>query len=324
MVGLCHTDISMRDNDWGVSNYPLLAGHEAVGVVTALGAAVTSPPVGARVALGWIRDSCAACRACDAGRENVCDTGFKGTYLGEAAGVWGAQGAKHNETGGFFARVQRIEARFAVQIPDAVPSEVACPFICGGGTVYEPLVNYGFPGCVVGISGIGGLGTAALKLAKAMGYGTVAISCSPQKEQYAEAAGADKFVCASDEQAMTSLRGTLDFVIDTSPVNCEISKFISCLKINGTLVKVGVPVASDQSFKSEFVPLIFQQQKIAGSIVTGSKRTREMLELIGRNIDTILDGDLWKTEPVEMAKVNEAMDNLKNRKNKGYRYVLVW
>lgn len=133
--GLCHTDIHMRDNDWGISNYPLVLGHEGVGIVTKLGSSVKNLELGDRVGITWIRDSCHGCDPCLAGRENICEKGYQGLYLGSGAGCWGKN--PHNEHGGCFSKVMRIEEKFAIKLPEGLPSEVACPFICGGGTSRE-------------------------------------------------------------------------------------------------------------------------------------------------------------------------------------------
>lgn len=324
MTGLCHTDIHMRDNDWGISNYPFLGGHEGIARVTRIGSAVRNLREGDRVSIAWIRDSCRACDACLVGRENICEDGYQGTYLSAAAGPWGKSKLRYNEHGGCFSRIQRIEARFAVKIPETVPSHIACPLLCGGGTVYEPLCDYGGPNVKVGIAGIGGLGTAAIKLGKLRGCVIYALSSSPHKREGALAAGADEFVNISDEEEMKAHAGSLDVVIDTTPVNGDVGKSLDLLKFNGTLARVGIPSAQDQSFSYNFIPLIFQQKKIAGTVVTGTKRMKDMLDLVSRNLEFMKDSDIWKTEHVPISQVNEAMEKLANRTNKGYRYVLEW
>jgi uncharacterized zinc-type alcohol dehydrogenase-like protein len=166
--GLCHTDIHMRDNDWGVSNYPVVLGHEGIGKVRKVGDNVKKLKVGDIVGITWIRDSCGSCKYCFCGRENICLKGYQGLYLGNNAGCWGK--VAFNEHGGCFSKVMRIEERFAIKVPDQLPAECACPLMCGGGTVYEPICDYVIPGQTnVGVIGIGGLGTAALKLAKLHG-----------------------------------------------------------------------------------------------------------------------------------------------------------
>lgn len=324
MIGLCHTDIHMRDNDWGISDFPLLAGHEAVAIVTVIGACVRTLKVGDRVALAWIRDSCRACDGCLAGRENICEDGYQGTYLGKSSGVWGNSPLAYNLHGGCFVRTQRMEERFAVKIPDSIPSEMVCPLLCGGGTVYEPLCDYSGPGVVVGIVGIGGLGTAAIKLAKLRGCIVYALSGTESKKEGALAAGADFFVWLSDKEQVKAIQCKMNLVLDTTPANLDIGPLLNLVKFGGTMCRVGIPPGSDQVFTDNTIPLVFTQRKVAGSVVIGTKRMKEMLDLIAANLDFVKDTDVWKTEELPISKLNEGMKNLLNRTNKGYRYVLKW
>lgn len=324
MIGLCHTDIHMRDNDWGISDYPLLAGHEGVAHVTRVGSAVRNIRPDDRIAITWIRDSCRACDSCLAGRENICEDGYQGTFLSDSAGAWGRSKLHYNENGGCFSKIQRIEERFAIKIPDGVPSEIACPLLCGGGTVYEPICNYAGPNVKVGVAGVGGLGTAAIKLAKLRGCIIYALSTSPRKEEAALAAGACEFVNMLDQAQVDAHGGCLDVLLDTTPVESNMDKYMALLKINGTYVKVGIPAMSQQTFSYNFSSLIFQQKKIVGTVITGTRRMKDMLDLVAKNVDFMKDTDSWKTEHVPISQINEVMDKLVNRKNKGYRYVLEW
>ena len=314
----------MRDNDWGTTDYPLLAGHEAVAMVTKAGDGVRNLKKGDRVAIAWIRDSCRACDACLTGRENICRDGYQGTFLGKSSGMWGKSKLAYNEHGGCFVRTQRVEERFAIKLPDGLPSEIACPLLCGGGTVYEPLCDYAGPGVRVGIVGIGGLGTAGMKLAKLRGSVVYALSTSAHKKEAALAAGADHFVLMTDKEQLKATQGQLDVVIDTTPVNLDISPLMDLVKFGGTLCRLGIPAAVDQDFHGQHIPLIFTQRKLAGSVVTGTKRIKEMLDLVTANIEFMTDTDMWKTEHIPISQINEAMGNLLSRKNKGYRYVLKW
>lgn len=314
----------MRDNDWGISNYPLLTGHEGIARVTRVGSAVKNICPGDRIAITWIRDSCRECDSCQSGRENICEDGYQGTYLSDAAGPWGSSKLHYNEHGGCFSKIQRIEERFAIKIPEEVPSEIACPLLCGGGTVYEPICEYGGPNVKVGVAGIGGLGTAAIKLGKLRGCIIYALSTSPHKRDGAFGAGAHEFVDMSDHDQVEAHAGCLDVLLDTTPVESDLAKLMPLLKYNGTYVKVGIPPASQQNFSYNFSSLIFQQQKIAGSVITGTRRMNDMLELVARNLNFMRDTGPWKTEHVPISRVNEAMEDLMNRSNKGYRYVLKW
>lgn len=319
MVGLCHTDIHMRDNDWGTTNYPILLGHEGVGVVTHIGAGVTAHAVGDRVGLGWIRDSCGNCKQCRVGRDNICEQGYTGTYLGSAAGCWGKE--RNNETGGCYAKVQRIEQRFAVSLPGGLDDAICCPLLCGGATTYEPIVNLADAGDRVGILGLGGLGRSGLKLAKLRGCHVVAISGSPHKRDLALQCGADEFWVYDDATDMPKL----DVLIDTRPVNSDLNGALALLGFNGKYCRLGIPAAAQQDFTSQWIPLVFQQHTICSTVVTGSARLNELMELCGRNVDFVLRGeDEWSAEVIPFDQINVGLHNLLNRKNNGYRYVLKW
>ena len=323
--GLCHTDAHMCSNDWGISDYPIVPGHEGVGLIRAIGASVKTHKVGDRVAVTWIRDSCMDCNSCMVGRENICRCGYQGTYLAGSAGVFGKEA--YNEHGGAFSKVCRIEAKFAIKIPENVPDEIACPLLCGGGTVFEPIVDYCEPGTKLGVAGIGGLGTAAIKLARLRGVTVTAISSSPHKKDAALAAGASDFISINDEDDLKKHAGTLDVIIDTSPVNSQpTSKYLDLVCFNGIYCRVGLPPGTDQTFKYDFLPLIFTQKKIVGSIVTGSARMKSMLDLVSANLDFMLrdNPDMHQVEKIPFHQVNDAINNLVTRNNKGFRYMLVW
>lgn len=322
--GLCHTDIHMRDNDWGVSDYPMVPGHEGIGVVRKLGSACRTLAIGDVVGITWIRDSCLACDACLAGRENICVEGYQGTFLGPSAGCWGKDPS--HEFGGCFSKVMRLEERFAIKLPEKLPPEVACPLICGGGTVFEAVVDYVQCGTRVAVASIGGLGTAAIKFAKSFGGHVTALSRSEGKREGCLMEGADEFyACLGNADKMKELAGKFDVIIDTSPANADVGPYMDMLKFNGTYCRVGIPVASNMDFKYAYIPLIFTQKKIAGSIVTGTRRMKRMLQLAS---DELLkyqqDPDVWKTEVVDFSKVNEVMDELVAGSKSTYRYILKW
>lgn len=323
--GLCHTDIHMRDNDWGISNYPLVLGHEGVGIVTKLGSSVKNLKTGDRVGITWIRDSCSACDACLQGRENICETGYQGTYLASNAGCWGKN--PHNEHGGCFSKVMRVEEKFAIKLPEGLPSEVAAPFICGGGTMFEPVVDYVQNGTRVAIASIGGLGTAGIKFSKSFGGHVTALSRGEEKRSKAIAAGADDFyACLGDAEKMGELAGKFDVIIDTSPRNSDVGLFMGMLKFNGVYVRVGIPLGSDMNFNYDYIPLIFTQKKIAGSIVTGTRRMKRMLQMTTDELESYgNEAEEWNSKIVNFDQVNDVMDDLLNGRNtSNWRYVLVW
>lgn len=314
----------MRDNDWGTSDYPLVAGHEGVGRVTHVGSLVTTHSIGDVVALTWIRDSCGNCQCCAIGRENICETGYQGLFLGPHSGPWGSDPKGYHAHGGCFAKIQRIEAKFAIPVPQGLPMEMACPLVCGGGTVWEPIREHAFVGARVGVVGLGGLGTAAVKLARLVGCVVTVVSRSSGKEEAARRAGASEFWTVDANGQVEDGKGGLDVVLDTRPTNADLRECLKWVKNGGKVVRVGIPGATDMKFEGDWIPLIFQQKSVVGTIVTGTRRMSEMFEVVKCNVETMRDDEEWKTEKVAMSEVNVVMDKLLKGENKGYRYLLQW
>ena len=296
--GLCHTDIHMRDNDWGVSKFPLVAGHEVVGIVTEVGEDVTNLKKGDRVGLGWIRNSCRGCYHCLQGEENVCKQGFEGLIVGNHGG---------------FADKVRSPADFAYKIPDALDSASAAPLLCAGITVYTPLRTYiKYPGMKVGIVGIGGLGHLAIKFARAMGAEVTVLSSSADKATEAKKFGAHHFYQWGSDEAK-DVAGSLDLLLSTSSAELDWDLAFSLLGNNGTLCFLGIPVSS---INVPLIPLIFGQKSVVGSVVGGRRFMQEMLDFAAVNqIKPMI-------QTMPLSQVNKAMDMVLAGKAR-YRIVLV-
>lgn len=308
----------MRDNEWRTADYPLVLGHEGVCRVTHIGSSVRSHQPGDIVVLGWIRDCCTACRACLCGRENICAKGSVGMFDGPSAG----SSHRYNEHGGCFSRIQRIEARFAIKVPDGIPWELAAPLACGGATVWEPIRNHGFIGARIGIVGLGGLGTSAVRLARVAGCVPVAISRSDAKRAMALAAGAQDLWVESENRE--EWKESLDVIIDTRPVNGPLAPLLSWIRKGGVVVRVGLPPADDIAVVTDWHSLVFDQKTVAGSDVCGSAGMAEMYSAIASNLRLMKDGEELKVEKLPMSEVNTAMDRLLAGEHKSYRFVLEW
>ena len=295
--GICHSDLHLISNDWGMSQYPFIPGHEIIGSVTAVGSQVRSLKTGQRVGLGWQSNSCGVCEWCTQGLENLCPSS-------EATCV--------HRHGGYASRV-RANARFVVTIPDALPSEQAAPLLCGGITVYNPMRDNGInPTSRVGVVGIGGLGHLAIQFARVFGAEVTAFSTSATKEEEARALGAHHFVNTRESKAMKEVAGTHDFILTTANADQDWGVYIQSLRPTGTLCFVGVPPSpvSVQAF-----PLIAGIRSITGSPIGSPHRIREMLDVAARhNVKAT-------TESFPMAKANEAIEKVKKNKVR-YRAVL--
>jgi uncharacterized zinc-type alcohol dehydrogenase-like protein len=295
--GVCHSDLHLISNDWGISQFPFIPGHEVIGTVAALGNEVRALEVGQRVGLGWQSNSCGVCDWCLRGLENLCPN---------------AEGTCVHRHGGYADRV-RANARFVVPIPEALPSEQAAPLLCGGITVYSPMRTHGInPSSRVGVVGIGGLGHMAVQFARVFGAQVTAFSTSAAKEKEARALGADKFVNSRESKAMKDVAASLDFILNAANADQDWGIYLQALRPTGTLCFVGVPPSpvSVHAF-----PLISGMRTICGSPVGSPYGLREMLDVAARH------GVKATTELFPMSKANEAIEKVKKNKVR-YRAVL--
>jgi alcohol/geraniol dehydrogenase (NADP+) len=295
--GVCHSDVHLIDNDWGLSKFPFIPGHEIVGQVTAVGGDVKDRKVGERVGVGWQADSCGICEWCRQGDEHLCLT---------------AQPTCVGRNGGYADRI-RVNSRFAIPVPEVLESENVAPLLCGGITVYSPLRNHGVrPSSRVGVVGIGGLGHLGLQFARAFGAEVTAFSTSKDKESEARVLGAQHFVNTRDMGAFKKVAGSFDFILCTVSADQDWQGLVNSLRPKGTLCVVGVPPSpiSIQAF-----PLIGGQRSIAGSPTGSPHDLHEMLDVAARH------GVKAITERFAMAKANEAILRVKKSQVR-YRAVL--
>jgi uncharacterized zinc-type alcohol dehydrogenase-like protein len=296
--GICHSDLSMLDNDWGMTQYPFVPGHEIVGKVAAVGSHVQTVKPGQTVGLGWYSKSCMRCDQCMAGDHNLCPQAV-GTIVG-----------RH---GGFADRVRGSE-EWVLPLPEGVNAATAGPLFCGGITVFNPIVQLGLlPTHSVGVIGIGGLGHMALAFLHAWGCRVVAFSTSPEKEAEARELGADAFLNTRDADAVGKQAGTLDAIISTVNVELDWDLYVSLLKPRGKLHTVGA-VEGGFGVKSVF-PLIMAQRSLSASPLGSPRTTATMLEFAGRkHVEPIV-------ETYSFDQINDAIDKLRNGKPR-YRLVL--
>lgn len=294
--GICHSDLSMLDNEWRMTTYPFVPGHEIVGHIAAAGEHVAHLRPGQAVGLGWFSGSCMHCHECMSGDHNLCLTA-EATMVG-----------RH---GGFANRV-RAKAMWVTPLPDGVDLAKAGPLFCGGITVFNPIVQNGIRATDrVGVVGIGGLGHMALQFLDAWGCEVTAFSTSPGKEEEALAFGADRFVDTRDADALAALAGSLDMILVTINVELDWEAYLTALRPRGRLHVVGaVPSVSAGGFS-----LIGAQKSISGSPLGSPATVGEMVRFAARH------GIAPMTEPFPLSEVNEAMDRLRSGRAR-YRIVL--
>jgi len=294
--GVCHTDVHLIDNDFGLTNFPLVPGHEVIGIVTAVGSEVKDLQIGQRVGVGWQRGSCGECEWCRQGQENLC-AWSRPTPL---AGYGG------------FAHSLRADRRFPVPIPDGLESPGAAPLLCGGITVYSPLQRLVRPGSRVGVIGIGGLGHLALQFARAMGAEVSAFSTNPEKRWEAHLFGAHHFFVSTDAAQMSAATASLDVLVITAHVNLDWAAWLRTLRPNGTLVLLGTapgPVTLPP------LPLIFGQLSVTGSVTGAPGQIEQMMRFAA------LHNVRPTVEVVPMDQANLALRKVRNNQAR-YRMVL--
>lgn len=295
--GICHSDLSMLDNEWGGTSYPFVPGHEGVGTVMAMGGQAKGLRIGQRVGIGWNAHSCLHCAPCLSGRQHLCRS------------VVGTISGRH----GCFADRVRVHWVWAVPLPDALPATEAGPLLCGGITVFSPLLDLGIrPTDRVGVIGIGGLGHMALMFCRAWGCEVTAFTSSEAKAEEARALGAHRVVSSRDPDAIRALAGQFDLIIDTVNVPLEWKSLFAALAPGGRMHVVGAVL---EPIPVQAFWLIGGQKSLSGS-PTGSRGA----------IDTMLDFAARhaispKTEHFPMSRVNEALDRLRAGKAH-YRIVL--
>lgn len=304
--GICHTDLHSIKNEWGGAMYPMVPGHEIVGVVTEVGCNVKKFKVGDKVGVGCIVGGCHSCDNCTKDLENYCHKSiltYNSTYY------------DGTRTYGGYSDSMVATERYVVRIPDNLPLDASAPLLCAGITVYSPLKYYGLrePGMHLGVVGLGGLGHVAVKFAKAFGLKVTVISTSPNKEKEAiEHLGADSFLVSRNPDQMQAAMGTMDGIIDTVSAVHPLLPLIGLLKSHGKLVMVGAP---EKPLELPVSSLLMGRKIVAGSCIGGMKETQEMIDFAAKHNIT---ADI---EVIPMDYVNTAIERLFKADVK-YRFVI--
>jgi alcohol/geraniol dehydrogenase (NADP+) len=294
--GLCHSDVSVLNNEWGISQYPAILGHEAIGRVTALGPNTKRIKVGQRVGVGWNSGSCLHCRQCMSGSHNLCPE-VQMTIVGHR---------------GAFASHVRSQWAWTFPLPENLNFAEAGPLLCGGVTVFAPIAMYAKPTQRVGVIGIGGIGHMALKFASAYGCHVTAFTASEKKFDEARILGANDVASTSDPAAIKKLAGSLDLVISTVNVKLDWDGIIGMLAPNGRLHIVGAVL---EPIPVSVFSLMMQQRSVSSSPAGSPVMTENMLDFAARHQIAPV------TEHFPMSKINDAFARLEAGKAH-YRIVL--
>ncbi len=295
--GICHSDLSMLDNEWGISSYPFIPGHEVVGKVVTLGNHTKRLKIGDRVGLGWYSKSCGCCSPCLSGNQNLCATA-EGTIVGRP--------------GGFAERV-RAHWTWVSPIPETLDASKAGPLFCGGITVFNPIIQFGVkPTDRVGVIGIGGLGHIALKFLRAWGCEVVAFTSNDSKREEALQLGAHRTLNSRNSDELSTAASSFDFILNTANVSLDWNTYIAALKPKGRLHTVGAVL---EPMAISAFPMITAQRSLSGSPLGSPSTVETMLEFAARHHITPT------TETFPMSRANEAIEHLRSGKAR-YRIIL--
>lgn len=294
--GVCHSDLSMWRNDWGITQYPFVGGHEVAGIVSSVGSLVSNVNVGDPVGLGWHKGYCNNCFQCLSGDHNLCAQS-EGTIVGHYGG---------------FANKVRAQATSVIKLPDSLPLSDVGPLLCGGITVFNPLIQYDIkPTSHVAVIGIGGLGHLALQFAKAWGCEVTALT-SESKMDEAKKMGAHHCLNSRDEKALANAVGTFDLIISTVNVTMGWNTLLMTLKSKGRLHLLGIP---QEPMHVQAFNLLAEQRSISASPVGSPATLQTMLAFSARHQIRPV------TQHFPLSKINEAFAHLASGDAR-YRIVL--
>jgi uncharacterized zinc-type alcohol dehydrogenase-like protein len=295
--GICHSDLSMIKNEWGMTQYPLIPGHEIVGEVVAIGDSVKKLKIGDKVGLGWFSASCMSCQLCMEGDHHLCSH-VEATIVGRHGG---------------FADYVRGHWSWAIPLPEGIDLSKAGPLLCGGITVFNPIILAGVkPTDSVGVIGIGGLGHMAIKFLKHWGCEVVAFSSNPDKKEEILAMGANKVINSKDPKELESIAGSVYFILNTTNVSLDWDSYLRTLAPKGKFHTVGAVL---EPMAIPAFSLIMGEKSVSGSPLGSPALTKTMLDFCVRH-------EIYPmVEEFPLEKVNEAIKHLTDGKAR-FRIVL--
>lgn len=297
--GICHSDISMLDNEWGISSYPLVAGHEIIGIVDAVGSRVKNVQIGQTVGLGWHSGYCQSCSTCMSGDHNLCGTA-EATIIGRDGG---------------FAEKVVAQSASVIPLPEGIDVISAGPLFCGGITVFNPMVQFNIKSTdKVAVIGIGGLGHMAIQFLNAWGCDVTAFTSSEDKKKEALDFGAHHTINSRDPAEIEQAANQFDYIISTVNVKLDWNLYISTLKPKGRLHFVG---ATLEPLDLAVFPMIMGQRSVSASPVGSPANIAKMLNFaLQHDIKPLI-------EVYKFSDINEALERVKSGKAR-YRVVLEW
>ncbi|MCZ7885858.1 MULTISPECIES: NAD(P)-dependent alcohol dehydrogenase [Agrobacterium] len=304
-AGICHSDIHTVRNEWKNAVYPIVPGHEIAGVVRAVGSKVTKFKVGDHVGVGCFVDSCVGCATRDLDNEQYMP-GLVGTYNSVD------RDGKTATQGGYSDHIV-VREDYVLSIPENLPLDASAPLLCAGITLYSPLHHWNAgPGKKVAIVGMGGLGHMGVKIGSAMGADITVLSQSLSKKEDGLKLGAKEYYATSDASTFEKLAGTFDLILCTVSAEIDWNAYLNLLKVNGTMVLLGVP---EHAIPVHAFSVIPGRRSLAGSMIGSIKETQEMLDFCGKH------NIVSEIEKIDIKDVNEAYERVL-KSDVRYRFVI--
>jgi D-arabinose 1-dehydrogenase-like Zn-dependent alcohol dehydrogenase len=281
-------DVQFIDNDWGDTRFPLVPGHEIVGVVEQTGSKVSGLMIGDRVGIGYQQEACWSCQFCRDGNEQFCPSQ-------KAIGV---------DCYGGVAEHIAVDARFAFTLPSTLDSARSTPLLSSGLTVYAGIVRAALPdGSNVAVLGVGGLGQLAIQFLRAMGHRVSAFSHSPTKRALVEQLGAE-YVDSSHLAGMTGLRRRFDFMLSTLNVPFDLNAYVVMLTPQGRMCFVAQPL---DGLAINIGALYDSAQRSLYGNYVGSRR--DMMKMLAFAAEHGIES---RVDVMPFTKVNEAIEMVRN------------
>ena len=305
-AGICHSDIHQAREEWGPALFPMVPGHEIVGIVTEIGAAVRNFKIGDRIGVGVFIDSCRSCENCKKGLQQYCLEGMTGTYNG-------FERNSQNIAFGGYSNKFVINEDYAVKVPANLDPAGVAPLLCAGITLYSPIKHWKVgPGSKVAVMGLGGLGHMGVKFAAALGAEVTVLSHSPNKSADAKLMGASNFVVTKESDWNKSYNKYFDLILNTVSADLDLEPYLNTLKTDGTLVVIGLP---GKPYSVNAGTLLNGRRSISGSMIGGIPELQEMLDFCGSN------NILSDVEIISADYINQAYDRTVASDVK-YRFVI--
>jgi uncharacterized zinc-type alcohol dehydrogenase-like protein len=305
-AGICHSDIHQAREEWGPALFPMVPGHEIVGIVTEIGAAVRNFKIGDRIGVGVFIDSCRSCENCKKGLQQYCLEGMTGTYNG-------FERNSQNIAFGGYSNKFVINEDYAVKVPANLDPAGVAPLLCAGITLYSPIKHWKVgPGSKVAVMGLGGLGHMGVKFAAALGAEVTVLSHSPNKSADAKLMGASNFVVTKESDWNKSYNKYFDLILNTVSADLDLEPYLNTLKTDGTLVVIGLP---GKPYSVNAGTLLNGRRSISGSMIGGIPELQEMLDFCGsKNI--VSDVEIISADYINQAYDRTVASDVK------YRFVI--